>query len=87
MACGEVARGSAGRIERVLGPSTGQSGLGHDRAALYAVNFMADMQAGMGSHLGMLLQGCGWTTGAIGTVSTTGAIAGMVAVDTGWGSG
>jgi hypothetical protein len=40
----------------VVGPSTGQSGLGHDRAALYAVNFMADMQAGMGSHLGMLLQ-------------------------------
>jgi hypothetical protein len=63
-----------------VGPSTGQSGLGHDRAALYAVNFMADMQAGMGSHLGMLLQGCGWTTGAIGTVSTMGAIAGMVAV-------
>jgi hypothetical protein len=47
---------------------------------LYAVNFMADMQAGMGSHLGMLLQGCGWTTGAIGTVSTMGAIAGMVAM-------
>jgi hypothetical protein len=46
---------------------------GHDRAALYALNFMADMQAGMGSHSGMLLQACGWTIGAIGTVSTMGA--------------
>jgi hypothetical protein len=26
--------------------------------------------AGMGSHLGMLLRGCGWNTGAIGTVRT-----------------
>ena len=52
-----------------------------NRAALYAVNFfMADMSAGMGPFLGVLLAGRGWSTGAIGMVITLGAIAGMVAV-------
>ena len=52
-----------------------------DRATLYAVNFfMADMSAGMGPFLGVLLQSHGWSTGAIGTVITLGAIVGMVAV-------
>jgi len=53
---------------------------GRDRAALQAVNFfMADMQAGIGPFLGVLLQGRGWATGAIGTVSTLGGIARMIA--------
>ncbi len=52
-----------------------------DRATLHAVNFfMADMSAGMGPFLGVLLAGRGWSTGAIGTVITLGAIVGMVAV-------
>jgi MFS family permease len=52
-----------------------------DRAALQAVNFfMADMEAGMGPFLGVLLAGRGWTTGAIGAVITVGAIVGMIAV-------
>jgi MFS family permease len=52
-----------------------------DRGALYAVNFfMADMEAGMGPFLGVLLQSRGWSTGAIGGAITLGAVVGMVAV-------
>lgn len=52
-----------------------------DRAALQAVNFfMADMEAGMGPFLGVLLAGRGWSTAAIGTVITLGAIMGMCTV-------
>ncbi|BBZ47209.1 MFS transporter [Mycobacterium parmense] len=52
-----------------------------DRVALYAVNFfMADMEAGMGPFLGVLLQSRGWSTGSIGAVITLGAVVGMVAV-------
>jgi MFS family permease len=52
-----------------------------DRIALYAVNFfMADMEAGIGPFLGVLLQGRGWSTGAIGAVITLGAIVGMLTV-------
>lgn len=52
-----------------------------DRVALCAVNFfMADMEAGMGPFLGVLLQGRGWSTGSIGGVITLGAIVGMLAV-------
>jgi hypothetical protein len=49
--------------------------------ALYAVNFfMADMEAGMGPFLGVLLHSRGWSTGAIGAVITLGAIVGMLTV-------
>jgi hypothetical protein len=52
-----------------------------DRVALYAVNFfMADMEAGMGPFLGVLLHSRGWSTGAIGAVITLGAIVGMLTV-------
>jgi len=52
-----------------------------DRVALYAVNFfMADMEAGMGPFLGVLLQSRGWTTGAIGGVITLGAVVGLLTV-------
>ena len=52
-----------------------------DRIALYAVNFfMADMEAGMGPFLGVLLQSRGWSTGAIGGVITLGAVVGMLTV-------
>src|SRR6201995_2168971 len=52
-----------------------------DRAALYAVNFfMADMEAGMGPFLGVLLQDRGWSTGTIGAVITLGAVVGMLTV-------
>ena len=52
-----------------------------DRIALYAVNFfMADMEAGVGPFLGVLLQRRGWSTGAIGAVITLGAIVGMLTV-------
>ena len=52
-----------------------------DRVALYAVNFfMADMEAGMGPFLGVLLQSRGWSTGAIGGVITLGAVVGMLTV-------
>jgi MFS family permease len=52
-----------------------------DRVALYAVNFfMADMEAGMGPFLPVLLQSRGWTTGSIGAVITLGAVIGMFAV-------
>jgi MFS family permease len=52
-----------------------------DRVALYAVNFfMADMEAGMGPFLGVLLQNRGWSTGTIGAVITLGAVVGMLAV-------
>lgn len=52
-----------------------------DRGALYAVNFfMADMEAGMGPFLAMLLQSRGWSTGSIGAVITVGAVVGMLAV-------
>ncbi|KAA8954324.1 MAG: MFS transporter, partial [Mycobacterium sp.] len=45
-----------------------------DRAALQAVNFfMADMEAGMGPFLGVLLASRGWSTGTIGAVITLGA--------------
>jgi MFS family permease len=51
-----------------------------DRAALQAVNFfMADMQAGIGPFLGVLLLGRGWATGAIGAVTTVGRMAGLLA--------
>ncbi len=54
---------------------------GRDRTALQAVNFfMADMEAGMGPFLGVLLASRGWTTSSIGTVITLGAIVGMCAV-------
>ncbi|MCW2664242.1 MAG: major facilitator transporter [Mycobacterium sp.] len=52
-----------------------------DRAALYAVSFfMADMEAGVGPFLGVLLHSRGWSTGAIGAVITLGAVVGMLAV-------
>jgi MFS family permease len=52
-----------------------------DRTALQAVSFfMADMEAGIGPFLGVLLAGRGWTTGAIGAVITLGAVVGMIAV-------
>ncbi|CDO90704.1 MFS transporter [Mycobacterium triplex] len=52
-----------------------------DRVALQALNFfMADMEAGMGPFLGVLLAGRGWTTGTIGAVITLGAIVGMITV-------
>lgn len=52
-----------------------------ERVGLQAVNFfMADMEAGMGPFLGVLLASRGWTTGAIGAVITLGAIVGMVTV-------
>ncbi|SRX93798.1 major facilitator transporter [Gluconacetobacter diazotrophicus PAl 5] [Mycobacterium shimoidei] len=52
-----------------------------DRAALSAVNFfMADMEAGMGPFLGVLLAGRGFSTSAIGAVITLGAIVGMCTV-------
>jgi MFS family permease len=84
--------GAAGRVEmcRLDAGTIGHAQPGHvddegvdtrDRAALQAVNFfMADMEAGMGPFLGVLLAGRGWTTGAIGTVITLGAIVGMCAV-------
>jgi MFS family permease len=51
-----------------------------DRGALQAVNFfMADMEAGMGPFLGVLLASRGWTTSAIGAVMTLGTIVGMIA--------
>jgi predicted MFS family arabinose efflux permease len=42
--------------------------------------FMADMQAGIGPFLGVLLLAHGWQAGAIGTVISVGAVAGMLAV-------
>ena len=52
-----------------------------DRVALCAVNFfMADMEAGMGPFLGVLLQSRGWSTGAIGGVITLGAVVGLLTV-------
>jgi MFS family permease len=61
-------------------PST-QTVSKRDQVALYAVNFfMADMEAGMGPFLGVLLQSRGWSTGAIGAVITSGAVVGMLAV-------
>lgn len=52
-----------------------------DRVALYAVNFfMADMEAGMGPFLGVLLHSRGWSTGAIGAVITLGAVVGLLTV-------
>jgi MFS family permease len=48
--------------------------------ALEALNFfMADVQAGIGPFLGVLLQARGWQTGAIGWVMTLGGITGLVA--------
>jgi len=41
--------------------------------------FMADMQAGIGPFLGVLLLAHGWRAGAIGTVISVGAVAGMIA--------
>ncbi len=52
-----------------------------DRVALQALNFfMADMEAGMGPFLGVLLAGRDWTTGTIGAVITLSAIVGMLTV-------
>lgn len=52
-----------------------------DRVALYGVNFfMADMEAGVGPFLGVLLQSRGWSTGTIGGVITLGAVVGMLTV-------
>src|SRR3974390_188381 len=42
--------------------------------------FMADMQAGIGPFLGVLLLAHGWRAGAIGTVISIGAVAGFLAV-------
>ncbi len=42
--------------------------------------FMADMQAGIGPFLGVLLLAHGWRAGAIGTAISVGAVAGMLAV-------
>ncbi|ODR11054.1 MFS transporter [Mycobacterium sherrisii] len=54
---------------------------GRDRVALQSLNFfIADMEAGMGPFLGVLLAGRGWTTGTIGAVITLGAIVGMISV-------
>ena len=51
------------------------------RNALEALSFfMADMQAGIGPFLGVLLLAHGWRAGAIGTVISVGAVAGMLAV-------
>jgi MFS family permease len=51
------------------------------RNALEALSFfMADMQAGIGPFLGVLLLAHGWRAGAIGTVMSIGAVAGMLAV-------
>ncbi len=48
--------------------------------ALEVLNFfMADVQAGIGPFVGVLLQSRGWKTGAIGNVLTIGGIAGMIA--------
>jgi MFS family permease len=41
--------------------------------------FMADMQAGIGPFLGVLLLAHGWRAGAIGTAISVGAVAGMLA--------
>lgn len=52
-----------------------------DSAALQATNFfMADMEAGIGPFLGVLLVSRGWTTDSVGAVITVGAIVGMIAV-------
>jgi len=51
------------------------------RRALEGLSFfMADMQAGIGPFLGVLLLAHGWRAGAIGTVISVGAVAGMLAV-------
>jgi hypothetical protein len=51
-----------------------------DRAVLQTVNFfMADVRAGIGPFLWVLLQSRGWATGAIGTVTAMGGIAGLIA--------
>ncbi|HTX50465.1 MAG TPA: MFS transporter, partial [Caulobacteraceae bacterium] len=51
------------------------------RTALEGLSFfMADMQAGIGPFLGVLLLAHGWRAGAIGTVISVGAVAGMIAV-------
>ncbi|WP_051481430.1 MFS transporter [Paraburkholderia nodosa] len=48
--------------------------------ALEALNFfMADVQAGVGPFIGVLLLDRGWSAGTIGTVMTLGGIAGMIA--------
>jgi predicted MFS family arabinose efflux permease len=51
------------------------------RKALEGLSFfMADMQAGIGPFLGVLLLAHGWRAGAIGTAISVGAVAGMLAV-------
>ena len=51
------------------------------RTALEGLSFfMADMQAGIGPFLGVLLLAHGWRAGAIGTVISVGAVVGMIAV-------
>jgi MFS family permease len=50
------------------------------RLALEGLSFfMADMQAGIGPFLGVLLLAHGWRSGAIGTAISVGAVAGMIA--------
>jgi MFS family permease len=50
------------------------------RAALEGLAFfMADMQAGIGPFLGVLLLAHGWKAGAIGTAISVGAVAGFLA--------
>lgn len=57
------------------------AGRTRDLTALQAVNFfMADVEAGMGPFLGVLLASRGWSTGSIGAVITLGAIVGMSVV-------
>lgn len=59
--------------------TTGNSGRDQALRPLLALNFfMADMQAGIGPFLGVFLLAHGWQSGWIGTVMTTGGIAGMV---------
>lgn len=59
--------------------TTGNSGRDKALRPLLALNFfMADMQAGIGPFLGVFLLAHGWQSGWIGTVMTTGGIAGMV---------
>jgi MFS family permease len=56
------------------------SGRQPGRTALEALSFfMADMQAGIGPFLGVLLLAHGWKAGAIGTAISIGAVAGMLA--------
>lgn len=70
-----------GRIKPMVShDASGPPMWARDRAPLEAVNFfMADIQAGIGPFLGVLLASRGWATGAIGTVTALGAVAGLLA--------